>query len=221
MRRGADLLGVHQPGTTLLHRAPPGLKLTALAVISVVTVLFRSPVTSVAVLVAAVLLLVWARARLGLVLRTLRGVLVVMTLVAAYQTWQQGWEHALTVVGALIGLLLLATVLTVTTAIDAMLDTVTRALGPFRRIGVDPDAVALAFALMIRGIPTTLEIAAETRQAALARGLDRSPRAFLTPMVIRVVAHARATGEALHARGIGDREDPTDESGPPARSMKA
>lgn len=205
MRRGADLLGVHQPGTTLLHRAWPGAKLAALAVLSVVTVVFRSPEVSVGVLALAVVLLLWARVRVGLVLRTLRGVLVVMTLLAAYQTWQRGWEHAVTVVGALVALLLLATVLTVTTAIDAMLDTVVRIVRPFRRLGVDPDAVALAFALMIRGIPTTLDIAAETRQAALARGLDRNPRAFLTPLVIRVVAHARATGEALHARGIGDR----------------
>jgi biotin transport system permease protein len=204
LQRGADLLGVHQPGTTLLHRTPPGAKLTALAAVSMVTVLFRSPVTSVAVLAAAVVLLVWARARLRLVLRTLRGVLLVMTLLAAYQTWQRGWEHAVTVVGALVALLLLATVLTVTTSIDAMLDTVAR---PLRRLGVDPDTVALAFSLMIRGIPTTFAIAAETRQAARARGLDRSLRAFLTPMVIRVVAHARATGEALHARGIGDRAD--------------
>ena len=43
-----------------------------------------------------------------------------------------------------------------------------------------------------------------TRDAARARGLERNPRAYLTPLVIRVVAHARATGDALHARGIGD-----------------
>ena len=68
----------------------------------------------------------------------------------------------------------------------------------------DADAVALAFSLMIRAIPTTIAIADETRDAAVARGLERSPRARLTPLVIRVVAHARATGDALQARGIGD-----------------
>ncbi|MGZ4466588.1 MAG: energy-coupling factor transporter transmembrane component T, partial [Nocardioides sp.] len=78
---------------------------------------------------------------------------------------------------------------------------------PLRRVGVDADRVALAFALMVRAIPTTLEIATETRDAALARGLQRDPRARLTPMVIRVVAHARATGDALHARGVGDDQD--------------
>jgi len=98
----------------------------------------------------------------------------------------------------------MATVLTVTTPVDEVLDTVTRALRPLRRVGVDPERVALAFSLMIRAIPTTIEIADETRDAAVARGLQRDPRARLTPMVIRVVAHARTTGDALHARGIGD-----------------
>lgn len=199
-----NLLGAHQPGTTVLHRMPAGWKLLGLAVLSLLTVLVRSAVTSAAVLALALALLVVARARVGTVLRSVRGLLVMLALLAAYQSWQRGPEHAFTVVGALAALILLATVLTVTTAVDELLDTVAAALQPLRRFGVDPEKVALAFALMIRGVPTTLEIASETRQAALARGLERSPRAYLTPLVIRVVAHARATGEALHARGIGD-----------------
>ena len=198
------LFGIYQPGTTFLHRMPAGAKLLAMAAISVVTVVFRSPATSVALLAVVIVLLIVARVRLGVLLRTLRGLLVVMTLITAYQVWQQGWAHAVTVVGALVGLILLATVLTVTTSVDEMLDTVTRAVRPFRRFGVDPDMVALAFSLMIRGIPTTIELASETRQAAMARGLERNPRALVTPMVLRTVAHARATGEALHARGVGD-----------------
>ncbi len=86
-----------------------------------------------------------------------------------------------------------------------MLDAIIRGLGPFRRIGVNPERVALAFSLMIRADPRrSLEIAHETRAAAKARGLERNPRALLTPMVIRTVAHAYETGAALHARGIGD-----------------
>ncbi len=200
----SHLIGAYQPGTSFLHRMPAGAKLLAMAPVSVVAVAFRSATTSVVLLVAVAALLVVARVRLVLLLRTLRGLLVMMALITAYQVWQQGWQHAVTVVGALVGLILLATVLTVTTSVDEMLDTVTRAVGPFRRLGVDPELVALAFSLMIRGIPTTIELATETRQAAMARGLERNARALVTPMVLRTVAHARATGEALHARGVGD-----------------
>lgn len=201
---GTDLLGAYRPGTSFLHRMPAGAKLLAMVAISVASVVLASPTTSAVLVLGVLVLLTVARARLGRLLRTLRGLLVVMTLLAAYQAWQQGWQHAATVVGGLVGLILLATVLTTTTSVDEMLDTLTRALGPFRRLGVSPELVALAFSLMIRGIPTTLEIAAETRQAARARGLDRDLRALLVPMVLRVVAHARATGEGLHARGVAD-----------------
>lgn len=199
-----DLLGVYQPGSSFLHRMPAGAKIAALAAISLLTVLGSSALLTALVLATALALLLVARARAALVLRTLRGMLVMMTLLALYQAWQRGPERAFTVVGALVALILLATVLTVTTSVDEMLDAITRACRPLRRVGVDPELVALAFSLLIRGIPTTLAIAAETAQAAKARGLERDPRALLTPMVIRVVAHAHATGEALHARGIGD-----------------
>lgn len=200
----SQLMGVYQPGTTLLHRVPAGAKLLTMAVLSLVVVTWRSPVATAALLVAVLGLLLWARVRVRLLLRTLRGLLVLVVLLSAWQAWQRGWEHAFTVVGSLVGLILLATVLTVTTSVDEMLDTLVRALGPARRLGVDPERVALAFSLMVRGIPTTLDLAVETRQAAMARGLERHPRALLVPMVLRSVAHARATGEALHARGIAD-----------------
>ena len=134
----------------------------------------------------------------------LRGILLVALALGAWQTWQRGWPRAVEAVGDLVALVLLATVLTVTTPVDEVLDAITRALRPLRRLGVRTDAVALAFALAIRALPTTVALADETRDAARARGLERDPRARLTPFVVRVVAHARATGEALHARGLGD-----------------
>ncbi|MFC4786791.1 CbiQ family ECF transporter T component [Nocardioides sp. MAHUQ-72] len=199
-----SMLGLHQPGSTLLHRLPAGAKLLGLLVAGVLVVALRGPLSSLVLLVAAASLLAWSGAGVRVTLRALRGMLLVAVALGAYQLWQRGWPRAVESVGDLLALVLLATVLTVTTSVDEILDTVTRALRPLHRLGVDADRVALAFALMIRAVPTTIAIADETRDAALARGLERDPRARLTPMVIRVVAHARATGDALHARGIGE-----------------
>lgn len=200
----ATLLGSYQPGRTALHRLSAGAKLLGFLAVGVVVVLLRGPVSALCVLAAAVAACGWARLGFRTTLGALRGILVMAALLAAYQTWQHGWALAVESVGDLVALVLLATVLTSTTPVDEVLDTIARALAPLRRLGADPDQVALAFSLMIRAIPTTIEIAEETRDAAVARGLERDPRARLTPLVIRVVAHARATGDALHARGIGD-----------------
>ncbi|GAA4803061.1 energy-coupling factor transporter transmembrane component T family protein [Nocardioides caeni] len=200
----ASPIGDYQPGTTVLHRLPVGAKLSGLVVLSVLAVVFRGVPTTSGLLALALVLAFVARVRLGRAVRALRGVLIGLVLLSAYQTWQRGPEHAFVVVGALVAMVLLATVFTTTTSAEQMIDAVTRWLEPFRRFGVSPELVALAFSLTIRSIPLTLEIAAETRDAARARGLERNPRALLTPLVIRVVAHARATGDALHARGLGD-----------------
>ena len=91
-----------------------------------------------------------------------------------------------------------------TTPVNAMLDAFIRWITPLRRIGVDPERVALTIGLAIQALPGTVALAVETRDAARARGLGRHPRSYLTPFVIRVVARAQETGDALHARGIGE-----------------
>lgn len=198
------LLGTHRPGTTWLHRLPAGAKLLGLVLLGLVVVLVRGPVSAVVALGVAVGLGAYAglTAREGL--RTLRGLLLVAVLLGGFQVWNNGWARAVESVGDLLALVVLATVLTLTTPVDEVLDALVRALRPLRRLGVDPDRVALTISLALRAIPTTVAIAEETRDAALARGLERSPRARLVPLVVRVVSHARATGDALHARGVGD-----------------
>ena len=199
-----SLLGLYRPGRTWLHRLPAGAKLLGLLVASIVVVALRGPASGIAALTVALVLVAWSGTGLRRLVRTLRGLLVVVVLMAAYTTWQQGWERGVELTTDLVALVLLATVLTATTPVDEVLDAVTRAVGPLRRIGIDPERVGLAFALVLRAVPTTLDLARQTGDAARARGLERDPRARLVPLVIRSVAHARATGEALDARGVGD-----------------
>lgn len=198
------LLGNYRPGDTVLHRLTPGTKLLLLAVTAVVLVWLRLPTLALTALAVAAALTVWTAGGVRAVGQTLRRMAFIALALGAWLAWQKGWERAVDSVGDLLALVLLASVLTATTSVDDMLDTITRMVEPFRRFGASPEKVALAFSLTIRAIPTTLEIAGQTRDAAVARGLQRSPSARLTPLVIRVVANARATGDALHARGIGD-----------------
>ena len=143
-------LGLHQPGTSLLHRAPAAAKLVGLAVAGLVVVLVHGPQSALAALTVAigahtVARLAWHRTRRGLA-----GTAVVALVIGGYQTWARGWE-----------------------------------------VGVETAAVLVQAAL-------------ESRDAARARGLERSPRAVVVPAAVRMVGHARATGEALAARGLGE-----------------
>jgi biotin transport system permease protein len=197
-------LGIHQPGTTLVHRASAGWKLLAMLVFGIGVVALRGPwptLTAVGLVLARA---TYARIRPRTLIRGLRPVLVLVAILAGFQWWQRGWPTAVELAATTVALVIAATVVTATTPSDAMLDAISRGLSPFRRLGVNPEKVALSFSLMIGAIPRIFEIATETREAAKARGLERSVRAQLSPMAIRTVAHAHAMGEALTARGIGD-----------------
>ncbi|QCW51564.1 energy-coupling factor transporter transmembrane protein EcfT [Nocardioides dongxiaopingii] len=197
-------VGLHQPGDTVLHRLPAGAKLAGLSVISIGTVVAHAPAVTVSVFVLAVLLACLGRVPLVSLVRSLRLVLAIAVVAAALQWWWYDLPKAVETLVDLVSLALLAVVVTVTTAVTAMLDTIVRLLGPLRRVGLDTERVALAVALAIRALPATVDLGRETRDAARARGLGRDPRAHLTPFVIRVVAQAHLTGDALVARGIGD-----------------
>lgn len=211
-----SLTGTHKPGAGALHRLRPGAKLIGLFVFAVLVVAFRGATlgtllgtytgtisTTIALIIGLALALL-AGMRSSDLLRVLRRFVIVAVLLFAFQTWQNGWLNAYEVVGGLLALILAASAFTASTAVDEMLDTITWALGPLRRFGAKPESVALAFSLTITSIPVIMGVAAETRSAAKARGLERNPRALLVPFALRTVAHAQLTGEALAARGLGD-----------------
>ncbi len=199
-----ELIGAYRPGTTLLHRIPAGPKLALVAAWSMLVVLTKGWQAAAACLVVALLIAAWARLGLRRTLKAARGLLIMLAIVSVFQIWQRGWEVAVAVTGDLLALFVVALAFTATTPVDGLLTAIERGLQPFRPIGVKPERVALAFSLVLSSLPRLLEIAKETRSAAKARGLERSPRALLVPFAIRSVAGALETGAALHARGLGD-----------------
>lgn len=198
------MVGVYQPGQSLLHRLPVGAKVLGLGAFSLTVVLMRSMPASWVFLAIALSLALLAQVRLLTLARATRVILLFAVFVGALQWWMHGRDKAIETLIDLVALALAAIVVSATTSVNAMLDALVRWIAPLRRVGVVPERVALTFSLAIQSLPGTIALALETRDAARARGLGRHPRAYLTPFVIRVVARAHETGDALHARGIGD-----------------
>lgn len=198
------MAGLYQPGRTILHRLPIGAKVLGLAVLSLAIVLVRDVRTAPVFLAITLLLAIAARVPLRSLWRATRGVLLIAVVAGAFQWWWYGAPKAVETFLDLVSLALAALSLTATTTVNEMVDALARWARPLRVVGVAPDRVALTVALTIGALPDTIAIARETRDAARARGVDRNPRAYLSPFVIRVVARAHESGDALHARGIGD-----------------
>ncbi len=206
----AGLPGAQQPGTSPLHRAPPSAKLTGLALLGALVLTPTGAVGAVTLLGLVVGAAASAKLSVTGTFRSLAGVAGTAVLAGAFQAWTRGVGPAIEAAADLVTLVLAATVVTATTPVDRMLDTMTGALRPLRHLGVRPDRVGLAVALLLRAVPTLLGTVREVRAAARARGLDRHPRAWVVPGALRAVGQARATGEALAARGLGDDQAPDD-----------
>jgi biotin transport system permease protein len=201
-------LGLHQPGHSVLHRLPAGLKLLALLVLAGLSFLLDEPWQGGAAVAGALVLHAVAGLGPRLVWSQVRPLVVVLLVLGAFQALVNDVERAVLVTTVVLALVLLAGVVTLTTRTSDLVDVVSRASTPLRRplrtVGLDPDRLGLLVALSIRSVPVVGSLAAEVRDAQRARGLEQDLRAFAVPLIIRALRHADTVSEALVARGLED-----------------
>jgi biotin transport system permease protein len=214
VRGHAFLVAGYVPGTSIIHRLPLALK--ALLLLAVAVLCLASPLIStqvgVAITTTTLLAVVVAHFLAGLswlrLWRPVRLMLIFLVLIAGYQWWLHGPFVAWQVIAAIVATVLASNILTASTPVDELLDGLAALVRPLERFGADPERFSLTVALMLRSIPFVIGAFADVRDAARARGLERNLLARSLPVVITTVAYARATGEALAARGLGETDSP-------------
>lgn len=197
------MIHLHRPGDSILHRAPASLKLATLVVASLVLSLAPQSVWSI----GGALLLVcalYALARfpaevLVAEIRRISGIALVLgVLLWLFASPAVAWIST----GRVVALVLLAALLTLTTRMTDLLGVLRRMTAPVRRIGVDPDAVAMTLSLAVTMIPVVQGFADQVRDAQRARDARLGVR-WVVPLLVRALRHADDVGDALAARGLG------------------
>lgn len=202
----------YRPGTSAVHRAPLGPKYAVLLVMTLVLVAWRLPVVVSVALVGVFGLYLLAGLPGEFLAPWRRGwPLLLFAGVARFASGVWGPDPlppvdaigpALVVMAAVFGALAAARLLVITTPGTELLDGLAHFFGAFRRIGVDPEAAALAVNVMLRSIPWVGAAVRAHAEALASRGLRRGPVRLMGPVLVATVGHARATGEALAARGL-------------------
>ncbi|MGW6698769.1 energy-coupling factor transporter transmembrane component T family protein [Nocardia sp. NPDC055049] len=199
------MIGLYCPGDSPLHRMPAGVKLALLLVsILAMTVFVRGPLTVLVAAAVVACLFALARVSWRVAFAQVRPVLWMTAIIGVFQLLTTSPARAVVVCGVLLVSVALAALVTVTTRVSAMLDALTRALGPLRRVGVNPERVSLLLALAIRCVPLLAQIVHDVGEARRARGVSWSATALVTPVLVRALRTADAMGEALAARGVDD-----------------
>ena len=109
-------------------------------------------------------------------------------------------DEAALVVLRCAALILAAGLVTLTTRTADLVAVIERGLSPLSRLGLDVVKVSLAISLTIRFIPTIGQIAADVREAQVARGRRPSPLTLVVPVIIRLLKMADEIAEAIDAR---------------------
>lgn len=216
MRSTDALFGSYHPGLSLWHRLGVGWKYLVVLVLTLPALIVQQPWVTALGLVLTV----------GCLLSTLlppRGTLALswglaglLGVLAGFQLVIGQPSLAFVVPGNVLLTVLAARLLIVTTRASVLIDALVAAASriPF----VDGERFGLSVGIMLRSIPFLTGAFYDVRDAARARGLERHWLARLTPVVVRAVGFAQATGDALAARGVGEqpvRDRPTSAGGPP------
>lgn len=198
-----NIAGMYRARNTPMHLLPAWFKLLVLFSWAIVSIIVTDPVSALGMAGAAVLLLVSVLPPPGPTFRAMLGIVIVAALAGLYAAWRIDLMEAIDKSADLVGLFALSLAITGSTPMGEMLDLLTTASRPFRRI-VPPAIPGIMFSVVIRVIPEVAQIMAESKQALRARGIERSVRGIVTPTAVRTVGFALDLGQALHARGIAD-----------------
>jgi biotin transport system permease protein len=203
MRSTDALFGSFRPGHSVWHRLGVGWKYLVVLVLTLPALIVQEPWLTVASLVITALCLLGTRLPARATLSLSWGLVGLLAVLAAFQVLVGQPALAFVVPGNVLVALLAARLLIVTTRASVLIDALVAAAGriPF----VDGERFGLSVGIMLRSIPFLIGAFYDVGDAARARGLERHWLARLTPVVVRAVGFAQATGEALAARGLGER----------------
>ncbi|MBA5777427.1 energy-coupling factor transporter transmembrane protein EcfT [Stappia sp. F7233] len=198
------MISVYLPGETFLHRLPAGAKLAGLCLATIIVL----PIESPRVLGAVLLLVLGLFACLGREglrqLKFLRSLSVLLAGLLALHIFSGTGSAGVVMVLRLLAMVLLATLVSLTTKMDDLLDALRGVLQPLGRLGLPEKKLALAIGLVLRFAPVLIGIGASLGEAYRARSGRKGGVRLIAPFALQALGSADRVAEALAARGGAD-----------------
>ena len=195
------MLSLYAQPETWWHRRSAGGKLLCLSLVCVALFYYRNLWGMAAVMLTSVAIV----AALGAAGR--RQLLLLWRLwpwwlgLLLLQAWAGQTELAVLVVCRWIALVCFATLVTMTTKLDAMLAVLERVLTPFRLLGWQTRRLSIVIMMMIRFIPSMLNGYDIRHQAWRARCSQPARWHLLAPWIVDTLRSSDQVALALRARG--------------------
>ncbi|ENN91029.1 energy-coupling factor transporter transmembrane component T family protein [Bartonella schoenbuchensis] len=203
------MITLYLPRDTFIHKLPPGVKLLFLTVCGTIISMVSSIPILCLFLLLVVLLYGIAKIPLSNMVRQLKLMSLFLVFIFIFQAIFNNWLTGFEVILHFIILIPLASLISFTTKVSDMMNSIEAGLQPFRRFGINPSKLSMVLSMAIRFIPVVSEKFNEIREAQKARGLDTNIIALAIPVIIRIIRMASEVAEALEARSYDSNIDDT------------
>ena len=228
-------LGQYYPGTSILHRLDPRVKLTGTLVFIVSLFAFSSVSSYLAATAALIVMIVISEVPPGFMLRGLRTIFLLMLITALFnmfltpgdpivkvwklQITREGVEMAIHMAFRLSYLIIGSSIMTLTTTPNQLTDGLETGLHWMNRIHVPVHEIAMMMSIALRFIPILMEETNRIMSAQISRGADfesggpirkaKSLIPLLIPLFVSAFRRANDLALAMEARGYHGGEGRT------------
>ncbi|RCL02570.1 MAG: Biotin transport system permease protein [Candidatus Tokpelaia sp. JSC188] len=188
------------PATSYFHELRPGIKLALLFIFSfLVFFIDRLDITIAAF---GIILLLYRIAGFSFTQswKQIRSIWLLLVILFIFHSFASSWQSALLVVLRFACLLLFAGLITLTTSMSQMMESLEHIFQFLKPFGANPSKISLALSLTLRFIPVLRQIAQEVRETRKVRGLEGSIVAMIIPITIRALKMSENTTMAIEAR---------------------
>ncbi|MCT4657361.1 MAG: energy-coupling factor transporter transmembrane protein EcfT [Cohaesibacter sp.] len=196
------MLSLSVPGKSWLHRLPASFKLLALCISSMG--LFALQSWELALVATAIVGLLYAslgRSFAMLGLSRLKPLIWMFVVILAYHVITNRIEDGIVISLRLAAAVGLATLVTMTTRLDAMMEIAEWLATPLYKLGMPRRTLGLAFAMVLRFTPVFIQKGQILAEAWRARSPKRTSSRLLVPLSLTALDDAERVAEALKARG--------------------
>lgn len=232
-------IGQYFPGTSVIHRLDPRMKIILLVLNIAALFLCRNFFSLLLMFAVAITWVLLSRIPLSTILKGLKMILVILLFTAFLQIfyndggkvlWQpvESWDFKITTEGVfsavfiavrIIALILMSTLLTYTTSPTLLTDAIERLLSPLKVFKIKVHSLAMMMTIALRFIPTLIEEIDIIMSAQKARGADLETGSIiqrakalvpiLVPLFVNSFRRAYELAYAMEARCYGGDEKRT------------
>ncbi|SMF92250.1 energy-coupling factor transport system permease protein [Paenibacillus uliginis N3/975] len=197
-------------GDSILHRLDPRSKYGFAISYSVTLVSSNSLIMTLVCMVIVIFLYMFSGLRLLMVWKSIRGIIVVLLILAGFQASLNGIEAAAQMTLKVLSFFLMITLILSTTPPEKQMEGLRKLLTPLRRLGINTETFVFMFSVAVIYMPLLLEDTTRILQAQRVRGLHggrwniagRGKDMFLllTPILLMIFRRAERLSEAMESR---------------------